>query len=173
MLSGIWTPRYFRKSNWFARAFLDRWTLSFISKLRSGAPLTINSNGDRNGDGSTNDRADLVTGVNPVLDPHRPRNQVVDQWFNTAAFTNAVLGRNGTSGRNIIDGPGSKIIDLGLYRAFQIGEKLNLQFRAEASNAFNLVNLSNPNTTVGNANFGRITSAREMRQISLGFRLSF
>ncbi len=173
VFSGIWTPTYFRESNWFARTFVDGWTLSFIAKLRSGAPLTINSNGDRNGDGSGGDRADLVAGVSPVLDPDRPRSQVVAQWFNTAAFANAVLGQNGTSGRNILDGPGSKIVDLGLFRAFQIGEKLNLQFRAEATNAFNMVNLSNPNTTVGNANFGRITSAREMRQISLGLRLSF
>lgn len=173
VLSGIWSPGYFSHSRRFARATLDGWTLSFIAKLRSGEPLTINSNGDRNGDGSSNDRASFVPGVDPVLDPNRPRNEVAAQWFNTAAFVNAPLGQDGDTGRNILEGPGSKIIDLGLYRTFRIGESVRLQFRAEADNAFNIVNLNEPNTTVGNANFGRITSARAMRQIQLGLRLSF
>ncbi len=173
VLSGIWSPTYFREANWFARTLLNGWTVSFIAKMRSGAPLTIESNGDRNGDGNSNDRADLVPGVNPVLDPNRPRNEVVDQWFNTAAFANAQLGQDGSAGRNIIDGPGSKVVDLGLFRQFSLSENVRLQFRAEATNAFNIVNLNEPNQTVGNSNFGRITSARDMRQIQLGLRLSF
>jgi hypothetical protein len=173
VLSGIWSSTLFRESNRFARTLFNGWTLSFIAKLRSGAPLTIESNGDRNGNGSSNDRADLVSGLNPVLDPNRRRNEVVEQWFNTAAFTDAQLGQNGTAGRNIIDGPGSKVIDLGLFRQFSLSENVRLQFRAEATNAFNIVNLNEPNQTVGNANFGRITGAREMRQIQLGVRLSF
>jgi len=48
------------------------------------------------------------------------------------------------------------------------------QFRIEATNVFNIVNLSNPGTTLNAAaTFGKIRSARNMRQIQLGGRVSF
>jgi hypothetical protein len=49
-----------------------------------------------------------------------------------------------------------------------------LQIRAEATNAFNIVNLSNPGTALNApATFGKIRSARDMRRIQLGARFSF
>jgi hypothetical protein len=56
-----------------------------------------------------------------------------------------------------------------------------LQFRAEAFNAFNHVNLNNPNTGFSpnrqgvntNALFGRISSALDARRLQLGLRLTF
>jgi hypothetical protein len=49
------------------------------------------------------------------------------------------------------------------------------QFRLEATNVFNLVNLNNPvgNSLSAPATFGKIRSARNMRQIQLGARISF
>jgi hypothetical protein len=48
------------------------------------------------------------------------------------------------------------------------------QFRVEATNVFNIVNLSNPGTSfAAPATFGKIRSARNMRQIQLGARVSF
>ena len=50
----------------------------------------------------------------------------------------------------------------------------SLQFRLEATNVFNIVNLVNPGTALNApANFGKIRSARDMRRIQLGARLSF
>ena len=49
-----------------------------------------------------------------------------------------------------------------------------LQLRAEATNVFNIVNLSNPGTGLNApATFGKIRTAGDMRQIQLGARLSF
>ena len=49
-----------------------------------------------------------------------------------------------------------------------------LQVRAEATNVFNFVNLNNPGLTLNApATFGKIRSARDMRRIQLGARLSF
>src|SRR5713226_693290 len=128
--------------------------------MRSGTPLTVTAGSDRNFNGTNNDRADLIGA--PFLDPNRPRSQVVDQWFNTAAFssiTQAVNSYDGTAGRGIIDGPGLKNVDLGIYREFRISEGKSLMFRTEMSNAFNLVNLSNPGTNAGaSATFGKITT---------------
>jgi len=46
---------------------------------------------------------------------------------------NSPVGRQGTEGRNVILGFGLSQVDLSVDRKFRIGEKLNLQFRADAS----------------------------------------
>jgi len=49
-----------------------------------------------------------------------------------------------------------------------------LQLRAEATNAFNFVNLMNPGGALNApATFGKIRTARDVRRIQLGARLSF
>ena len=72
---------------------------------------------------------------------------MTNAWFNVAAFALArPPGRTATAGRNILDGPGRKIVDLAIFRDFQIRERMKLQFRLEMTNAFNLVNLNAPTT---------------------------
>jgi hypothetical protein len=169
----VWTTNYFGGGNRVARALLDGWTLSGIIKLRSGAPLTITAGRDANGDGNNNDRANLVSGVDPTLDPDRPRAEVIQAWFNTDAFAEPANLTDGNSPRNFIDGPGSKLIDIGLYRDFPLGGGRKLQIRMEATNAFNFVNLTNPTTNVRSGSFGEIDEAGAMRRIQLGARFSF
>jgi hypothetical protein len=171
VFSSIWEINYFRKSQWLVRSLADGWSISAIASFRSGLPLTITSGNDNNRDGNTNDRADLIG--DPVLDHNRSRSDVVAKWFNTDAFRQNAVGKDGTAGRNIIDGPGLKNVDLGLFRNFNFTERIKLQFRAEATNAFNIVNLSNPTTGQNSNTFGQIRTARAMRQVQLGLRLSF
>ncbi|MGI8741422.1 MAG: TonB-dependent receptor domain-containing protein [Bryobacteraceae bacterium] len=173
--SGIWQLDYLNHSPHIVRTVAGGWTLTAINTVRSGGPLTITAGSDRNFDGNNNDRADLI-GI-PFLDPNRPRNQVVAQWFNTAAFSSVTQAANsfdGTAGRGILDGPGLKNVDMGIYREFRIKEGTTLMFRTEMTNAFNLVNLSNPGTNAGTTStFGKVTTAAPMRQIQLGLRLRF
>jgi hypothetical protein len=171
VMSGIWRINYFNGWHRAARAVVGGWSLSAIVSLRSGRPLTITNGSDANLDGNNNDRANLVG--DPVLDHNRPRNEVVSRWFNTAAFAAVPVGTNGTSARNFIDGPGLKNVDLGIFRDFNMTERFKLQFRAEATNAFNIVNLNNPVTARNSAQFGQIRDARTMREIQLGLRLTF
>ena len=57
---------------------------------------------------------------------------------------------------------------------FRLSERKSLQFRGEATNALNLVNLSNPGTNANTAStFGKITTARAMRQAQVGLKLVF
>ncbi len=175
VFSAVWDLRYFGKAPLPVRLLANGWSLAAISSFRSGTPLTITSGSDSNFDGNSNDRADLVG--NPFLDPHRPRSQVVDQWFNIAAFSKTTQAKNsydGTSGRNIIDGPGLKNVDMTIARTFRVTERFALQFRGEATNAFNIVNLLNPGTNANTAStFGKITTARPMRQAQVGLKLIF
>ena len=94
-------------------------------------------------------------------------------WFNTAAFAVTPKGQDGTSGRNIVDGPGIRNVDVGLFRDFDVHESMKIQFRAEMTNAFNLVSLNGPTSNMNSSAFGTIRSARDMRQVQLGLRLRF
>jgi outer membrane receptor protein involved in Fe transport len=171
-ISAIWQPRL-ASGHALLRTVANGWTISAIARLASGSPLTITSGRDNNNDGNTNDRADAVPGVDPVLDPNRSRGEVIEQWFNTAAFVENQPLTDGNTRRNILDGPGYKIVDLGMYRNFGLGRGRDVQFRVEATNAFNMVNLSNPTTNVRSSTYGKIRTARQMRQIQLGVRFSF
>jgi hypothetical protein len=167
----IWNVSYYRGTSPLLKNVLNGWTLSPIITLSSGLPFTVSSGKDNNYDGVTNDRANVVG--NPILDPHRSRAQVLAQWFNTAAFVANPIGTDGTSARNLLDGPGSRNIDMGIFRDFSLRERMKLQFRAEFTNFFNLVNLNAPNGTLTASTFGQITSAGNMRQLQLGLRLTF
>ena len=140
-----------------------------------------------------------MAGVSPKLDPHRARfgaNSTTQAWFNTAAFqANAPgvaggIGPGGADGnvsKNSLFGPGFRNIDLGLFRTVNVWENVKVQFRAEATNAFNLVSLGGPGTgnpqvinpttglvtSAASSGFGKITGASTMRQIQLGARLTF
>jgi len=171
-VNGIWRLNYFQSTPAPVRAVAGGWSLSFIFSAQSGTPLTITAGGDRNLDGNSNDRANLIG--DPLLDAGRSRNELVAKFFNTAAFAVPANGTTGTAGRNIIDGAGLKNLDLGIFRDFRLMEGKTLQFRGEMTNACNLVNLSNPGTGANNSStFGKITSAGPMRQVQLGLRLTF
>ena len=172
MLSGVWKIDYLRGSSSAMSVLARDWTVSAIATFKTGTPLTIGAGTDRNFDGVTNDRADLVG--DPELDHGRPIEQVIENWFNVAAFAVPAVGTDGSSGRNIIDGPGYRNVDLGIFRDIPLKGRSMFQFRVEATNVFNIVNLMNPGTTLNApATFGKIRSARNMRQIQLGLRFSF
>ncbi len=171
LMSGIWQLDYLRGASRLVRGVLNGWTASAIVSFLSGDPFSVGAGNDINLDGQTNDRANLIG--DPRLDPNRPRSAVTERWFNTAAFVAGQPGQEGTSGRNILDSPGIRDVDLGLFREFRVREGWILQFRAELTNAFNLVNLGNPQSAIGSAAFGAIRSAGDMRRVQLGLRLSF
>ncbi len=169
--SVIWNMDYFGRTNPFLKAIINDWQLSGIVTLQSGLPFTVTTGVDTNLDGTTNDRANTIG--NPFLDPNRSRNDVSNMWFNTAAFTKGANGTDGTAARNLMTGPGSKNVDMALFRNLKFKEKMTFQIRAEATNVFNLVNLSNPNAALNAAAFGTIRSAASMRQLQMGLRLTF
>jgi hypothetical protein len=169
-VSAIWEINYFKGSA-ALRHLLNGWSVSAIGTMRSGAPLTITTGQDTNVDGNSTDRANIAG--KPALDPNRSRSDVTNAWFNTAAFVSPATGEDGNSSRNLIDGPGAKWMDVGLFRRFRIRENMRIEFRAEMTNALNIVNLSSPSTSLNSSTFGKITSASGMRQTQMGMRLSW
>jgi hypothetical protein len=77
--------------------------------------------------------------------------------FNSAAFTPAPAGQQGSLGRNVLRGFGAWQADLALQRQFQLTQKFALRFRAEFFNIFNHPNFGIPNNTLTSPLFGRST----------------
>jgi hypothetical protein len=167
----IWNLNYYRGKSAFVRNVLNGWEASAIVTLQSGTPFSVTTGSDSNLDGNNNDRAMLIG--DPFLDPNRPRSQTTAMWFNTAAFGKTANGVDGTAARNLLDKPGTKNVDGGLFRNFKFTERLVVQLRGEFTNALNLVNLGGPTTTLSSSQFGQIRSAGSMRQVQLGARLTF
>ncbi len=171
VMSAIWDLDYFRSAPLALRILADHWIISSIVTLRSGSPITVTAGRDVNLDGNNTDRANLIG--DPRLDPNRSRAEVTNLWFDPTAFAIPVNGEDGNAGRNLLDGPGFRNVDLALLRNFRIREATTLQFRAEFSNAFNLVSLSDPSASLNSSSVGTIRTAHPMREVQLGLRLVF
>ena len=151
---------------------LGGWQANAIVTLSSGNPFNILSNADTNLDSYLTDRPDIIGNID--LSNSRSHADRINQYFNTAAFAKPATNvPYGNSGRNAVVGPGFKNADVSVFKRFPVIKESNLLFRAEAFNVFNFVNLQNPNGTLGNAQFGKITSARDPRTLQLALRYEF
>jgi outer membrane receptor protein involved in Fe transport len=169
----IWELPFGRAKRWLnqgaASWILGNWQVNWMLLARSGQPMTITATGDPANLGfSGYSRASLVSGANPELD-----NPTAAKWFNTAAFV-APVNAFGNSPRSVLRAPAFWNVDLALQKNVPIGKNKEVQVRLEAFNVFNHINEGTPNTEVGNANFGKITSmSSRPRHLQLGLRMTF
>jgi hypothetical protein len=167
-----------RNYSGIARTLLAGWEWSAIATFESGAPLTV-----FNGSTSSFD----MMGDVPlrVCDGNLPRGQrTIFNYINESCFQDPPAGPDGiavsrgNAGRNIIIGPGVNNWDMSLIKAFRIRENVNLQFRADAFNAFNHPQWSGVDTvddtpTNPQSTFGHITGSRPPRLLQLSMKFSF
>jgi Carboxypeptidase regulatory-like domain/TonB dependent receptor len=164
-------PR-FKNTYPLLRYVFGGWQTNGIISLQSGRPFSVVSGRDNSQSGVNQDRADLVG--EPKLDTGRSHQELIDEYFNTAAFTQNPRGTFGTSGRNILRGPGFASVDFGLGKEIpMLREGHKLQFRAEFFNLFNRVNFNNPNNNLSSAQFGRITTSGDPRVIQFALKYVF
>ncbi len=170
--------RKFNVQNRALDAMVGGWQLNTISTFVAGTPTVVR--GANNGLANRPDWISSLDLPGGFVDANPQRGV---QWFNPAAFVNPALYTFGNTPRAISQfrNPGAIIVDLSVFKTFTITEKLKLQFRAEAFNAPNHVNLGTPNTSFGagpggtnnNDAFGRITGSRDPRLMQLGLKLLF
>jgi hypothetical protein len=152
-----------------ADAILGGWELNGILLAHSGFALGFNTSSNLSGTGIGN-RPNMTCGG--TLSGNQ---QVFSKWFDTSCFVAPAAGVLGTSPRTPeVYGPDQVNFDSSLYKNFRITEGSKLQFRSEFFNLFNHTQLSIPNTTVGNVNFGRITAtAHSSRQVQFALKYVF
>ncbi len=95
----------------------------------------------------------------------------IDRWFDLTAFATPAQFNFGNAGRGILLGPGNFNVDAGIHRQFALSEKYRVTFRWEMFNAFNRANFGTPNSAIGNAQAGQISSTAPARiqQVALKF----
>ena len=152
------------------------WQLNAIAQFFDGLPFSVAS-GTALGDGLS-PRAQLLPGFGNGSLPKGRR--TLGKWFNTAAFSVPAAGTWGNSGRNILQGPGTKTVDFSLFKDTHLTESKVLQLRAEVFNLANTPQFNNPATTAGTAAIGVISSAasestfqRTERQIQFAAKITF
>jgi hypothetical protein len=130
-------------------------SVSGIFSARTGTPLSFTGNNSLN----------LGSGGNATLQQVAPINvlngiNVGNPWFDTSSFVKTPNNVQGNTGRNIWSGPNLWGLNASVSRSFTVREGISLQIRADALNAWNKAQFSNPNTNAGpgNVNFGLITS---------------
>jgi hypothetical protein len=154
------------------RAMFGDWQWSGDWTIATGLPFTprfVNNTCEVNGGTSGTLRPNLVPGQSIHL-PHPS----ITEWFNTAAFSNEPTPcQYGNARRNSIIGPGSKVFDMALTKVIPLNESRVLEFRAQATNVFNIPNYSSIDTSVTSPTFGRVTAVGTMRQITMTARFRF
>ena len=175
-LAGVWEMPFFKNDTGLKKTLLGGWQLAGSAILQAGNPINVTTNatfpaGDFNGDGSGGDR------------PNAPAASVktsgwsVDEYlagiFRASDFPVPARGTNGNLVRNAYRGPGYVDVSLSLSKGFQVTPRVNTEFRVDAFNAFNRVNLDNPVMDLSSANFGKSTAQLNTRAIQLGARLRF
>lgn len=165
------------------RAVLNDWTLNGIYNARSGHPLNLTFGGDELGNDEPNQRVYLLPGMSPTLPSSRHRVDRIHEWFNVNAFTKPAAFTGTNIGRNSLIGPAYINTQASLTRDFKfprLGEGRHLQFRAEAFNLFNTVNLGSPGTQLSSSaatasTFGSInvTGTNPNRRLQFGMVLYF
>ena len=155
------------QSTWSARLLKD-WSLSGSITAETGSPLTARVLGnlaDTAGTGTVGSGRAEATGLS--IDS-------ASGFFNPAAFAPPPPGQFGNAGRNTIPGPALVTANVAFGRAFPIGEsRRRLEFRAEANNVLNQVNITNLNTVVNATNYGLPIAASSMRTLNAVVRFRF
>ena len=148
------------------------WQVNGIALFQSGPPLQING-GNPNGAFAGTQRPNW-NGVNATKE-----GRIQDRlgaYFDTSVFSLNAPFTFGNAPRIMpnLRGPGAANFDLSMFKNTNITERIRLQFRAEAFNAFNRVQFNVPTTNITSAAFGRITSqANSPRDVQLALKLQF
>ncbi|MCX6607975.1 MAG: TonB-dependent receptor [Acidobacteria bacterium] len=164
--------KMFNPSNVVINKVVSGWQVNMINVIQTGVPLTVR--------GANNFAADRPnsTGQSAKLD-----NPTRTSWFRTDVFVNPPDYELGNVGRTTPDvrHPGAINFDISLLKSTTFAERFRLEFRAEAFNIANHVNLglADDNFVPGtdgknrSSTFGTVNSARDARIVQLGLKLIF
>ena len=143
-----------------------------ILAVQSGQPFTPylrfdNSNTGNSGGIFGLDRPDLLR--DPALARRTP-----ERWFDTSAFRVPAPYTFGSSGRNILTGPGLFSLDLAVSRRFRVREAGSISLDAEVFNVLNHTQFDLPGAFADQpSTFGKIFSAKPPRVVQFAVRFSY
>jgi hypothetical protein len=158
-----------------AAAVLGGWQLNPNVALYTGRPFIVTTDGSSLNAPQNTQVADQIKGDVQKLGGVG----LGSPFYDPSAFAQVKDVRFGNMGLNALRGPRLFNTNLGLFRKFQVSERIDLQFRAEALNLTNTPTLNQPNATVSTPdNFMRVTSTvstatSPQRTLRFGLRAAF
>lgn len=131
------------------------WDVGSIASIRSGLPVNITTNVPD--DYGTPQRPNFVPGAKPSS--IRAKNySAPNHQFDGSVFITPPSSSFGDVPRNAGTGPKFAQVDLSLMKHTPIGDKWNMEFRADLFNIANHPNFANPDGNTTDPNFGRSAS---------------
>jgi len=172
----LWELPFGHEKPWLSgnsplRAIFGDWQWSGDWTIASGLPFTprlLGNPADVNRGTNGTLRPDLVPGESIQLP-----NPSIAEWFNIEAFVTPPSGQYGDARRNSIIGPGTHVFDMAFTKIFPIKESKVLEFRAQATNIFNMPQYATIDSVVNSPTFGRVTAVGAMRQFTMTSRFRF
>jgi hypothetical protein len=156
--------------NTVARAVLGGWQLNGIFSSYTGMPFTVTTSGtsvNAPGNSQTADQVKLQVTKLGGVGPGTP-------FYDITSFAPVRDVRFGSSGRNLLRGPGVVNVDMSLFRLFSLSERWKVQFRAESFNITNTPHFANPNSAADSTSFMIISSTTgdgaNVEGLARGFR---
>ena len=155
-----------------AEFVLGGWQVNGIVTFQTGTPMQIGNNGNFTNLGSPGQRPNNNGTSAKKTGPTEDR---LTSYFDQSVFSQAGNFTFGNTSRTSPDlrNIGSRDFDGSIFKRFFFREKANAEFRMEAFNAFNQVNLNAPISDLNSNNFGRATSAQAPRQYQAGMQVRF
>jgi hypothetical protein len=149
---------------WKGRLLKD-WTFAANVSSGSGLPLTPVYFAPVGGTGIIGSLRPDVTGV--------ANEAASGSYANRAAFAVPAPGQWGNAPRNSLTGPNTFTMNAAVARTFRIGNRLNLDWRIDATNVLNRVTYGAVNTLITSPQFGLPNRANDMRKLRSSVRLRF
>ncbi|MEO8678739.1 MAG: TonB-dependent receptor [Vicinamibacterales bacterium] len=150
-----------------AGAIANGWSVNGILTLSDGRPFTVTTT-DQAGTGPGRiARANCIGDAVPD-----GFNQTLDSWMDPAAFAPTTARTYGNCANNTVRGPGSKSMNLSVFRSIDLGAQKRAELRIETFNLFNWVNYGFPAANISNlGTFGKITSSLgDQREVQLALK---
>ena len=158
----------------FGNAVAGGWTITLAGRYQTGFPLNISQSSNNSNLLGSNQRPNVVPGVDPMTTGSQEE-RAVSGWINPAAFTAAPAFTFGDAPRTNPDwrGPGQRTTDLAISKTQRLGGK-SLSLRVDVLNLFDDPLFIGPVSTFGTSTFGQITQvggfARSFQfQVRLGW----
>jgi hypothetical protein len=164
-----YTVKMFSRTTGFAKAILDGYEISGVTRFQSGPYLTVTATSAGTASALGNRRADCLGGDGLIPNGERGPNN----WADRTAFAAAPESRRGTCGVGTLLGPGSQSWDFSLRRRVALNERFKLQLQADLFNAFNRANFRDLENNLSAAGFGTVGSTGPPRNIQFGLKLTF
>jgi hypothetical protein len=166
-----------------ANLLVGGWRVTGVTLLQSGPWLTPYFSARLSDPSGTNPTQRSVGNLRPDCVAGQTGYQTdptTAQYFNSAASSIPAsnIGRFGSCGSGILEGPATATFSMSAGKAFAITERFALRYEAQFANLFNVLNRGVPNMNVGSSSFGNISQSQTTEQagprsIQMTLRLSF